>query len=179
MQRLLFLPILLCFPLAGCGEDRAHDHSHAHGHSHAEPSADPGAGQHHHEAPHGGTLLVLGDEFAHVELVLDPTGKLTAYLLDGSAQRGVRSAQKEISLTVSSGNTKVLANLQAVANVLTGETGGDTSEFSVQLDELAGLDSFTGEFQSLEIKGQTFSSFQFQFPEGNESRAGEGAHEEP
>jgi len=36
-------------------------------------------GGHEHHAPHGGTLVVFGDEAAHVELVLDPkTGALPA-----------------------------------------------------------------------------------------------------
>ena len=47
-----------------------------------EPTA-----KHEHHAPHHGALEVLGDEFAHVELVLDEkTGRLTAYVLDGEAE---------------------------------------------------------------------------------------------
>ena len=46
---------------------------------------------HEHTAPHGGALVGLGKEFAHVELVLEKaTGKLTGYVLDGEAEKPVR-----------------------------------------------------------------------------------------
>jgi hypothetical protein len=42
---------------------------------------------HEHTAPHGGSLVEFGEEFAHIELVLDSaTGVLTAYVLDGEAE---------------------------------------------------------------------------------------------
>ena len=57
-------------------------------------SGPPPTGQaHHHEhtAPHGGTLVALGEEFGHLELLLNKeTGELTAYVLDGEAEKPVR-----------------------------------------------------------------------------------------
>jgi hypothetical protein len=56
---------------------------------------------HEHHAPHDGTLVELGEEFAHLELVLNAqTGTLTVYVLDGEAEQSVRIAQPEIELTV-------------------------------------------------------------------------------
>ena len=65
-----------------------HDH---HDHHHEGHSQDDHSGHgHHHVAPHGGTLVVFGNEFAHLELVLDlSVGKLDAYFLDGMAVMGV------------------------------------------------------------------------------------------
>ena len=54
------------------------------------PAPEPEGG-HEHVAPHGGALVELGEELAHLELVHDPTtGTLTAYVLDGEAEQAVR-----------------------------------------------------------------------------------------
>ncbi|MDE0301462.1 MAG: hypothetical protein OXN17_22785 [Candidatus Poribacteria bacterium] len=131
---------------------------------------------HEHTAPHGGTLVVLGEEFAHVEFVLEETtGKLTAYVLDGEAEKPIRLTEKTIGLNVKRLNSEKARTLQlkAVANVLTGETEGDTSQFEGQSDELAGVTEFHAEIASIVVKGQTFTHVDFNFPEGNE-----GQHEE-
>ena len=131
---------------------------------------------HEHTAPHGGTLVVLGEEFAHVEFVLEKaTGKLTAYVLDGEAEKPIRLMEKTIELKINRLNSEqtMALQLQAVPNVLTGETEGDTSQFEGQLDALVGTTEFQAEIASITVKGQTFTDIDFKFPEGNE-----GQHEE-
>ena len=125
---------------------------------------------HEHTAPHGGTLVVLGDEFAHLELVLDAeTGKLTAYVLDGEAENPIRLEQEEIEMKIGAGGKDYLAlKLKAVPNVLTGETAGDSSEFSVQSDRLKGMERFGAVVTFITIKGKKFEEVEFGFPEGNE-----------
>src|SRR5205085_2013512 len=62
------------------------------------PPKDATAG-HEHTAPHHGQLVELGEEFAHVELVLDrKAGRLTAYVLDGEAEQPVRVTQPTLTL---------------------------------------------------------------------------------
>jgi hypothetical protein len=47
---------------------------------------------HAHNAPHGGTIVQLGREEFHLELVHDPAaGKLIVYLLDHEAKQPVRA----------------------------------------------------------------------------------------
>ena len=131
---------------------------------------------HEHTAPHGGTLVVFGDEFAHIELVLDQiTGKLTGYVLDGEAEKPVRLSQKTIELKIHREDIEFDFTLQlsGVANVLTGETESNTSEFAVQSDSLKGVSEFHAEIVSIEIKGQMFTDIDFEFPEGNEETHGE------
>ena len=126
---------------------------------------------HEHTAPHDGTLVVFGDEFAHIEFVLDQTtGKLTGYVLDGEAEKPVRLSQKTIELKTRQEDTQFDFTLQlsGVANVLTGETEGDTSQFATQSDALKGASEFHAEIVSIAIKGQMFTSIDFEFPEGNE-----------
>ena len=131
---------------------------------------------HEHTAPYGGTLVVLGEEFAHVEFVLEKaTGKLTGYVLDGEAEKPVRLSQGAIELKIdrlNSGHTVAL-HLIAVANVLTGETQGDTSHFAGQSDELIGATEFHAAFVAIAVKGQTFVDVDFEFPDGNEGGGGD------
>ena len=131
-----------------------------------------GETHHQHVAPHGGTLVVLGDEFAHLELVLNQdNGELTIYVLDGEARNGVRLTQPTIILktkTDSAADFNEL-ELQAVANTLSGETVGDSSVFIVQSETLINQDRFGVEIEHISIKGQKFQNLSFPFPEGNET----------
>ena len=141
----------------------------AHRHEQAEIHA---TDTHHaHTAPHGGTLVVFGDEFGHIEFVLDQTtGKLTGYVLDGEAEKSVRVSQKTIELKIHREDIQSDFSLQlsGVANVLTGETEGDTSQFAAQSDALKDASEFHAEIVSIGIKGQVFTDINFEFPEGNE-----------
>lgn len=148
---------------AGCEKKEAHRH---------EPEETHETDAHHeHTAPHGGTLVVFGDEFAHIELVLDQTtGKLTGYVLDGEAEKSVRLSQKTIELKIHREDieSEFTLQLSGVTNVLTGETEDDTSQFAAQSDALKGASEFHAEIASIAIKGQMFTDIDFEFPEGNE-----------
>jgi hypothetical protein len=123
--------------------------------------------EHEHSAPHGGALVELGEEFAHVELVLDAvTGALTAYALDGEAEKSVRVKQSEIEIAIK--NPSVAIKLGGVSNALTGETTGDTSEFLGQSDRLRGSTDFGGVIKTITIKGKQFKDVAFTFPKGSE-----------
>lgn len=125
---------------------------------------------HEHIAPHQGALIVLGEELAHLELVLDSkTGVLTAYSLDGEAENAVPLAMNEIQIIVKLENENMLnLFLKAVENPLTGEKLGSTSEFSIQNDMLKGVEKFSGNIVAISTKGQDFNNVDFEFPEGNE-----------
>ena len=140
-------------------------------HHHEQAETPETQAHHEHTAPHGGTLVVFGDEFAHIELVLDQTtGKLTGYVLDGEAEKSVRLSQKIVELKIHREDTQSDFTLQlsGAANVLTGETEGDTSQFEAQSDGLKGASEFHAEIVSIDIKGQIFTHINFEFPEGNE-----------
>jgi hypothetical protein len=127
---------------------------------------------HAHKAPHGGTLIELGDHVAHLELVLDAkTGKLTAYVLDSGAEKGVRLKQKDIQIKINDINEEdadVKLTLKAVANVLTGEKEGDSSEFTGQHEKLIGAKHFEGEIKKIKLKGEDLEDIDVDFPDGNE-----------
>lgn len=124
---------------------------------------------HEHPAPHGGTLVVLGEEFAHVEFVLDATtGALTAYILDGGASRGVPLAAPTFEVLVKIGDDWQTMVMEQRENALTGETRGNSSEYFGVCEGLRDASRFEARLPMLEIKGQKFSEVGFVFPEGNE-----------
>lgn len=161
--RLAFLltATLACTACGGGGGEPAQDHA-AHDHDHDEHG-------HHHVAPHGGTLVVLGDEFAHIELLLDPkTGKLQMYSLGAHAEQGVPLDHGQLTLSITTPATSFDLLLEGVASQLTGETRGHTSVFSGTSDKLIGVAEFEGKLPLLRIRGTDFKDVSFNFPEGNE-----------
>lgn len=152
----LWIACLVLGCLAACGRTQV--------------DAVPTSGHHEHHAPHHGALEVLGDEVAHVELVLDPgTGTLTAYVLDGEAENPVRIAADALQLVVTDlPEGKIDLALKPVANVLSGETMGDTSEFQGRSERLKGVTRFSGRLRTITARGTTFRNVEIGYPGGNE-----------
>ena len=117
---------------------------------------------HTHPAPHGGTLVELGDHVYNLELLRDPAaGNLTAWILDGHAENFVRISSRTITLVVLADGKPTPLMLSAVANSATSETVGDTSQFEVQAEWLKSAGGFAGTV-TLEIKGRKFNLVPFQ-----------------
>jgi hypothetical protein len=124
---------------------------------------------HEHHPPHHGTLVVLGEEFAHVELLLDPgTGILMAFVLDGEAENPVRVSQSSLQIRIKNKSKSYVLKLKPMANKLTGEKFGNTSEFQGRSINLKGVDKFQGTIVSIKAKGEVFKDVWFLYPEGNE-----------
>jgi hypothetical protein len=136
---------------AGCSKK---SEKHAHGH-------------HHHTAPHGGTLVELGDHQFNLELVRDAaTGTLTAYVLDGHAENFVRISLPMLPITATVGGVPQPLSLMATANAATGETIGATSQFVAQADWLKTTGSFDVVIPMIEVRGTKFADVKFNFPKG-------------
>ncbi len=139
----------------------------------AAVTASPAPEPHHHEhaPPHGGTLVELGEELAHVEVVFDrDSGRLTVYLLDGHAEAPVRSTAPELAARVErldidgrplTGVAPVSLPLVAVASPLTGETPGDASQFSGTSEALRGHARLRGVIERVSVKGRSFEAVAF------------------
>lgn len=126
------------------------------------PNAAP---SHAHVAPHGGTLVELGDHVYVLEFVRDRNaGKLTAYLLDAHAENFIRTDAPAVALVVTVGGAEHALALQPVANSATGETAGNTSQFEAQADWLKGAAPVEGRLPSLQIHGRTFREITFRVP---------------
>jgi len=132
----------------------------------APPGAGRPSGGHGHAAPHGGALVELGDHVAQVEIVVDGK-KMTAYVLDGHAEKAVRIEQKELVVhAVPRGaGAPIQARLVAVGSALSGEKPGDTSQFEGAFD---GPKAWDGLIEAVRVKGLDFKSVKFRYPEGSE-----------
>lgn len=126
---------------------------------------------HEHRASRGGMLVELGEEQAHVELVVDvATGAITAYVLDHEAEKSIRIAQPEITLVVVvPGQRPAPVPLRARDNPVTGDAVGRSSEFAGQFDGIRGLKEWEGSIQAITVLGATFENVAFHFPSGNEN----------
>lgn len=150
------------------GAISANDHGHNHA-NHSQAQSDHGH-HHHHTAPHGGTMVALGDEAAHLELALNPaTGHLTGYVLDGEGEKSIRIKQPTITLQAYAGDLKSTPTieLKAVANPLTGEKTGNTSQFEATSPALKSAKRFYVHLKAITIKGVEFKNVTSAFPEGN------------
>lgn len=123
-----------------------------------------GQAHHEHQAPHGGTLVELGEHAYAIELLRDrDAGKLTAWILDAHAENFIRLKSPALQLVAMPGGKYTPLSLQAVANPSTGETVGDTSQFETQADWLKTADGFSGIF-TVEIKGTKFEQVPYAVP---------------
>ena len=127
---------------------------------------------HHHEPPHGGTVVRLGDELFHLELVKDShAGLMRCYVMDGHLEHFIRIAQASIEVLVEQQDGKLLTWMfTAVENRATGETLGNSSEFQAPLAALKDQNKFVATIPAVHIQNQRFENISFSFPEGNESK---------
>lgn len=137
---------------AACSK-KSSEHSHGHGH-------------HHHVAPHGGTLVELGDHQFNLEWVRDgAAGTLTAYVLDAHAENFIRVPWPTLAIEATyDGNTHPLV-LTAVSNPATGETVGATSQFTAQAEWLKTAETFRVRVPAVDIRGVKFTDVAFTFPQ--------------
>ena len=74
-MKLILLTLLITLSL-GCQKEHAHDHDHDHDHDHGH-----GHG-HTHDAPNGGVLVDVENEFCHLEFLVDPlNGRLQMHAM--------------------------------------------------------------------------------------------------
>ena len=92
----VMLAAVVSVGLTGCssaptdtGGDTSGEHGHDHGHDHPT------------EGPHDGSLIELGEEEYHAELVHDDdAGSVTIYILDSAAKKEVAIEAAEVTINV-------------------------------------------------------------------------------
>jgi hypothetical protein len=116
------------------------------------------------QAPHHGTLVKLGKDFAQVECVLDAAqGVLTLYVLDAETGNPIRLVQDAIRVNGNYDGRPFTVKLDAAANSATGEKKWDTSEFQGRSQDLVGLSKFEGKIFFIRVKGMNFRNIRFQY----------------
>ena len=117
----------------------------------------------------GGTPVVLGEEAAHVELVLDAAaGRLQAYVLDGELENFIRVSEPSLTINATVDGIARTHTLEPGANPATGETAGDTSLYEARADWLRGGPRFTARLLAITVRGASYRDVDFAFPEGND-----------
>ncbi len=173
---------IITLPACGGGDKDHKDHSHK-DHSHKDHDQkddkhDDKDDEHHHDAPHGGAMVELGDHFGYVELKIyedDAVKKIVAYILSSHADKPVRIAQPELELTVLAAKAgkpakEFTLKLKAAVDENAGNKVGDSSQFEAPLDALQGLgekSSFDVVIKSLTIAGKVFTDVKINYPKGN------------
>ena len=160
MKSTLSIPVIAAALLLGCGKARE-----------AKPGiTNESHERHHHEPPHGGTAIMLGDEEGHIEFVRDAAvGKLTAYLLKPHMSGFWRTSVMQFEVAAKVGEKTETLIFKAVGNAATGETVGDTAQFEAQADWLKTTGKFDATLMELNLNlpGKTFKAVAFNFPKGN------------
>lgn len=115
------------FSLSGCGAKTAPNQT--------TKLAEVDPHDHPHEGPHQGTLVELGDEEYHAEVVHD-ADSVTVYVLDASAKQAVAIDAKELIISVLHDGTPEQVKLMASPEAT--DEAGKSSRFTVTDAELAG-----------------------------------------
>lgn len=147
--------ILLCMAVIGCNKSDQHPGD----------VASPRTGHHHHSAPHGGSLVELGQHAAHLEVVFQPsTGQMDIYVWDAHVENPIRlQTGKALALELSD-PSELKVSLEPVADPLSGETRENTSHFSVTVQELEGVASFRGRVPEISVQGTTYQDVLIEYP---------------
>jgi hypothetical protein len=114
---------------------KKHDHDHDHGH--------------HHHAPHHGSLTLLGEHAAQIELVVNAeSGKVEVYILDDEAEAPLTIDQADLELVVTLPEaTEPLTLKLAPADAAKQQDG-----FVAQDDKLKGVKALKATVTSLKVK---------------------------
>ncbi len=151
--KLMILGAYLLF-IAACSSSDHDDHGHSGGHA--------------HHAPHGGSLVMLGDHLYQLEMVAhEESSELELFILDGEAENFIRIIAPTLSAAVQADGEEFPLIFAAKSDEATGETVGNTSHFTANTPWLAEHPKFEAVFEVIEIRGQRFENIHFPFPEGS------------
>ncbi|MDZ4851023.1 MAG: hypothetical protein SGI77_17185 [Pirellulaceae bacterium] len=123
--------------LSGCGDNNSKsDNSNASATINLDKSSTPAVDVHAHpsEGPHGGTLVELGNEEFHAEIIHNKSS-VTCYILDSSAKRAVPIDSQEVTINVIHGGKPEQFKLAASPD--SGDSDGKSSRFVLVDEELA------------------------------------------
>lgn len=160
--------------LMGCGSNHSHEtpkadgskhHDHDHGKKDNKKEAknedkhDHDHG-HEHEAPNGGALVELGEEFAHLELVNDvANNKITCYVLDGDLKTGIKAQQPTIIAQVKGLDESHNLTFKASVNELASNTADSSSQYESEFKFEKGK-AVTLIIKKVTLKSKTFENLE-------------------
>lgn len=123
--------------VSGCGDNNSKsDNSNASATINLDRSSSPAVDVHAHpsEGPHDGTLVELGNDEFHAEIIHNKSS-VTCYILDSSARRAVPIDSQEVTINVIHGGKP--EQFKLVASPDSGDSEGKSSRFILVDEELA------------------------------------------
>ncbi len=151
-----WMPIIFVTAALGCGDGHDHEHGHNHDHNHGDG--------HGHQAPHGGVLVNVGDEFCHLEFVQEPeSNRLQLHVMRFHPEMPVKFFMEQIEVSAKVGDEGKVVIFKPVE--LDGATATDrpTSLYMAEVDWLKNVAGFNGTVKKLAIEGKIFLEIAFQF----------------
>ncbi|MDG1832391.1 MAG: hypothetical protein P8J63_04120 [Verrucomicrobiota bacterium] len=152
-----YILFLLLAATLGCGNSHDHNQDH-HDHSHGDG--------HGHQAPRGGVLVNVEDEFCHLEFVQEPgTTRLQMHAFRFHPREApVEFFMEKIEATAAvNGEVKAFTFRPTQLDGITATTE-PTSLYVAEIDWLKDTAISTGILTELKIEGKTLSKITFQFP---------------
>ena len=123
------------------------------------PAASHAEHAHTHAGPHGGHVMVVGDEEYHAEWTHDESGKVTFYILDASGKKDVPIAADEIVIDVKIGTQEPKTYKLAALSPLDGKASAFELVDKGLLGVLESLSTgVTATIQKLPIGSKTFEN---------------------
>jgi hypothetical protein len=165
---LLALPFVVAAALlpAGCGSSTPAPKASNSQQTTHKPHIHPEAG------PNGGPLAEVGEEDAHLEIMLNAEGKLTVFVLDRDAKQAVPIKAGDLELTFVLGHGDDGANGDKAKDDVTGtvtlkavepDANGMSARFSGESPLLKGAHAFRGHIPAITIGEKTFKDITFEY----------------
>jgi hypothetical protein len=128
-----------------------------------------------HEAPHGGALIPLGRNHAHLELLVDPDdGNVQLWFLDGEAKEPIRVGGNLLLVRFHVDGEDIPLPLFPAPDEAAGESRESTSRFAAGHQKLIGRGPMTGIIERVSVRKRIYKQVPFHYPEGNEIPSPDG-----
>ena len=155
-MKLILLTLLITLFL-GCQKEHAHDHGHGHGHGHGHA--------HTHDAPNGGVLVDVENEFCHLEFLVDPlNGRLQMHAMRfHPSEEPLKFFMEQVEATAKIGEEEKAFTFNPTQ--LDGETPATeaTSLYTAQIDWLKDTPEFDVTLKELQIEDRKLQNITFKF----------------
>lgn len=124
-----------------------------------------------HSARNGGKLVSIGNEYAHVEFILDrDKGVLTAIILDDVAQKEIVTDQKFIVLDISKQQIEPGQKVKLTFDLILrpiimkkSDNNEGSSIYFVYDKRLIGVDEFDAVINNIIVDNKNYENIEFQF----------------
>lgn len=157
-MKLILLTLLIALSL-GCQKEHDHEHDHDHEHEHDHDH------DHSHEAPNGGVLVNVENEFCHLEFLVDPlNGRLQMHAMRFHPSEGpLKFFMEQVEATAKIGEEEKAFIFSPTQ--LDGEAPATepTSLYTAQIDWLKDTPEFDVTLKELQIEDRNLQNITFKF----------------